>query len=144
MAFTAAVMLLMAPVAGDVGQLGWLSGAWVERKADGGWTEEYWTPVRGGMMIGAGLNGTGESLRNFEQMRIETAKDGAVAFVAMPGGERAVRFPLVKQTAGEVVFENAAHDFPQRVSYRREGRTVIGAVSRLDGSREMRWVYRRP
>src|SRR5687768_6113895 len=109
-------MLMMAPVAGDVGQLSWLSGAWVERKADGGWTEEYWTPVRGGMMIGAGLNGTGESLRNFEQMRIETAKDGAVAFVAMPGGERAVRFPLVKQTAGEVVFENAAHDFPQRVS----------------------------
>ena len=144
MAFAAALMLIMAPVAGDVGQLSWLSGAWVERKADGGWTEEYWTPVRGGMMIGAGLNGTGESLRNFEQMRIETAKDGAVAFVAMPGGGRAVRFPLVKQTAGEVVFENAAHDFPQRVSYRREGRTVIGAVSRLDGSREIRWVYRRP
>ena len=138
------LLLILAAAGGDVGKLDWLSGAWVERRTGGAWTEEYWTPPRGGLMIGAGLDGKAGTLRHFEQMRIETAKDGAVAFVAMPGGERAVRFSLVKQTAGEVVFENAAHDFPQRVSYRREGRTVIGAVSRLDGSREMRWVYRRP
>ena len=137
------LILLMAPVTGDVARLSWLSGAWAERKPDGGWTEEYWTPVRGGLMIGAGLTGRGEALRHFEQMRIETARDGSVAFVAMPGGKAAVRFALVRQSADEVVFENAAHDYPQRVSYRRQGDTVIGAVSLLDGSREAKWVYRR-
>ena len=144
MAILAVLMLVLARVAGDVGKLGWLRGAWAERKADGGWTEEYWTPERGGLMIGAGLTGKGESLRHFEHMRIETAKDGSVAFIAMPGGGAPARFALVKQTADEVVFENAGHDYPQRVSYRRAADTVIGAISMLDGSRSTKWVYRRP
>ena len=138
------LVLLLAASGGDVGKLAWLSGAWVERRAGGGWTEEYWTPPRGGLMIGAGLDGKAGTLRHFEQMRIETAKDGTVAFVAMPGGGAAVRFPLVRQSADEIVFENRAHDYPQRVSYRRVGATIVAATALADGSREMTWLYRRP
>ena len=138
------LLLILAAAGGDVGKLDWLSGAWVKRRTGGAWTEEYWTPPRGGLMIGAGLDGKGDALRHFEQMRIETAKDGKVAFVAMPGGGAAVRFPMVKQSSDEIVFENAANDYPQRVSYRRDGKTIVASIARLDGSRETRWVYSRP
>lgn len=138
------LMLMAAPVAGNVARAGWLAGAWVERKPDGSWTEEYWTPVRGRLMIGAGLTGKDTNLRHFEQMRIETAADGSVSFVALPNGLNPTRFALVRQSADEIVFENAANDYPQRVTYRRDGARVIGIISQLDGSREMRWTYSRP
>lgn len=138
------LMLMAAPIAGDVAKAGWLAGAWVERKADGSWTEEYWTPVRGKLMIGAGLTGKDAALRHFEQMRIETGADGSVSFVALPRGLNPTRFALVRQSADEIVFENAANDYPQRVTYRRDGAKVIGIISQLDGSREMRWTYSRP
>lgn len=139
-----AVMLALAGVTGDVAQLDWLSGAWVERRSDGTWTEEYWTPVRSELMIGAGLTGRGNSVRHFEHMRISKGADGQVSFYGMPNGAAAVTFKLVRQTKDEVVFENAAHDYPQRVSYRRESDTVIATVSLIDGSKEGRWIYRRP
>ena len=144
MTILAGFALILASAAGDVAKLEWLGGTWVERQADGRWTEEYWTPPRGGLMIGAGLTGKGRSLRHFEQMRIETAADGAVAFVAMPNGGAAVRFPMVRQSADEIVFENGAHDYPQRIRYRREGEAIVATTALLDGSKESRWVYRRP
>ena len=90
-----AALLLAADAVAGVPAMGWLSGAWVETKAEGAWTEEYWTPPRGGIMIGAGLAGRGETLRSFEHMRIATGKDGKIAFYGMPQGAPAVAFPLV-------------------------------------------------
>lgn len=144
MAFAAGLMLMLAPVAGSVADLGWLSGAWVDRRPDGNWTEEYWTPPRGELMIGAGLSGRGNAVRHFEHMRIFKMPDGRLAFVGMPNGDPGVRFSLARQSADEIVFENPAHDYPQRVSYRRDGDRIIATVSLIDGSREQRWTYQRP
>lgn len=144
MAFTAALWLILAPVAGNVADLGWLSGAWAERRPDGSWTEEYWTPPRGELMIGAGLAGRGDAVRHFEHMRIIKDGAGVIAFVGMPNGGKGVRFPLVQMSADEIVFENPAHDFPQRVRYRRDGAKIVASVSLIDGSEEQRWVYSRP
>ena len=143
MSMLCAFLLATQPVAGDVNTVGWLSGAWHERAANGEWFEEYWTPVRGQVMIGAGLSGRGDALKHFEHMRIERTADGRVDFIAMPDGAAPTRFALVRQTADEVVFENAGHDYPQRVRYRREGDKVVGEISRLDGSDERRWVMSR-
>jgi hypothetical protein len=43
----------------------------------------------------------------------------------------------------EAVFENARHDFPQRIVYRREGKRLVATVSLKDGSNAMSWRYRR-
>lgn len=144
MAIIAALLLAAAEPAQGVAGLSWLSGAWASRAENGTWTEEYWTPPRGGLMIGAGLTGKGDAIRHFEHMRIATDKKGKVAFYGMPNGAAAVAFTLIRQTADEVVFENPAHDYPQRVSYRREGDRVVATVSLIDGSREGRWEYKRP
>jgi hypothetical protein len=138
------LLLAAANPPGDVDKIGWLSGAWREQKSDGSWTEEYWTPVRSQLMLGAGLSGRGESVRHFEQLRIWRGVDGKVMLHANPNGTKGSFFALVRQTGDEVVFENAQNDYPQRVTYRREGNKVVAAISLIDGKEERRWVYSRP
>jgi hypothetical protein len=145
MLFIAAAAFAASAVAPapKVDDLAWLSGAWVSREGEK-WTEEYWTPPRGSLMIGAGLSGRGGKAEWFEHMRIAADKDGAVAFFAMPGGAPASRFPLVRAEKGEIVFENAAHDFPQRIRYRREGEALVATISLIDGGKARSWTFRRP
>ena len=42
-----------------------------------------------------------------------------------------------------MTFTNPAHDYPQRISYRRDGEELVAEVSLLDGSEANRWRYRR-
>lgn len=138
----AGLALAAAAPVGTVAHLSWLSGAWVSRIGDA-WTEEWWTPPRGGIMIGAGFSGRGETATSFEHMRIMKDEGGKVAFYGMPGGGPPVAFPLVRKGEGEAVFENPAHDYPQRISYRMEGETLVATVSLIDGSKAESWRYRR-
>ena len=128
----------------DVGvaDLAWLSGPWVSREGDR-WTEEWWTPPRGGIMIGAGISGRGESASGFEHMRIMAGDDGRIAFYGMPGGKPAVRFPMVGGGPNEVIFANPSHDYPQRIRYRLEGDALVATVSLMDGTKSESWTYRR-
>lgn len=138
------LLLAAAPIQGDVDKIGWLAGAWREKGANGEWTEEYWTPVRSQLMLGAGLTGRGEAVRHFEQLRIWRTTEGKVNLHANPNGAPGTTFALVSQTADEVVFENPDNDYPQRVTYRRDGDKVVAAISLIDGKQERRWVYSRP
>lgn len=48
-------------------------------------------------------------------------------------GHPPTEFGLLRQAENEAVFENAAHDFPQRVLYRREAADRL--VARIEGLR---------
>ena len=127
--------------AGNATLPGWLAGGW-ELDAGGRWGDEYWTPPRGGIMLGAGRVGKGEQVASFESMRIGFDENGKLAFWAMPEWTDASKFPMVKQSDTEVVFENAAHDYPQRVRYWREGRLLKAEISLIDGSNAKRFNYK--
>ena len=106
--------------------LGWLEGCWRTEGANG--TEERWSSPEGGVMLG-----TGRSLQNgravaFEYLRIEADTAGGIALVASPSGQATTRFPMVLGSADEAVFENLAHDFPQRIQYVRSGDTLRARV----------------
>ena len=116
----------------------------MQKGAEGRWAEEYWTPPRGHIMIGAGLTGQAKTTRSFEHMRIVADEKGRIAFYGMPGGAPAVAFPLVRQEPRSVVFENPAHDYPQRISYRLNGKQLVATTSKLDGSSAQSWTYDRP
>ena len=139
----AGVILSAQTPAPGVKDLAWLSGTWVSRSGER-WTEEWWTPPRGGIMIGAGFSGRGDKAGAFEHMRIMADESGRIAFYGMPGGAPAVRFPLVRGGKGEAVFENPAHDHPQRISYRMEGESLVATVSLMDGSKAQSWTFKRP
>lgn len=138
-------LLLMAQAAPPPGvtDLGWMSGRWETVSAEGDWTEESWAPPRGGLMLGYSRSGAGERLREFEFMRIEAGEDGVPAYLAQPAGRPAVAFRLTAHDAGSATFDNPAHDFPQRIVYRRTGDTMVATISALDGSNAMSWTYRR-
>ena len=120
----------------------WLAGAWSH--ADGErWTEEFWTHPRGGIMIGASREGRGETLRSWESIRIVRKADGTLAYVPMPNGGAPVEFALVRQDGTSIEFANPAHDYPQRIRYRREGDTLSAEIALLDGTRAVRWSYSR-
>jgi hypothetical protein len=120
----------------------WLHGAWAESGPDQRWADEYWTPARGDMMIGAARMGDGGRLLMFEHTRIIRDAAGNLVFVAQPRGAPPAEFPLVDSGAQMLEFANAAHDYPQRIRYWREGPVLRARTSLMDGSKAMEWRYR--
>lgn len=118
----------------------WLTGAWALKNGDE-WGDEYWTPPRGGIMIGAARMGKGDKLIVWESTRIGYDEDGTLAFWAMPRGVPATKFRMLSRGATEIVFTNAAHDYPQRVRYWREGRMLKAEIALIDGSKAFRFDY---
>ncbi len=122
-------VLTAAPV-GDIASLDWLTGCWASD--DGGeLSEECWLHPAGGMMLG--FNRTvSENGSAFEFLRIGSHPEG-IAFYASPSGRTAVPFLLVDSGDDLAVFANPEHDFPQRITYRREGDRLSARVEALDG-----------
>lgn len=118
----------------------WMTGAWEMRNGER-WGDEYWTPPRAGMMIGAARVGKGDKLREWEHTRITREADGSLAYWAMPMGAPATKFVASSVTASSVTFDNAAHDYPQRVRYWREGVLLKAEISKIDGSAAVRFSY---
>ena len=119
----------------------WMAGSWTAGTADE-WTEEWWTPSRAGIMLGASRSGKAGGLDFFEHMRIISRVDG-LAFCAMPQGKAGACFKAVAAGAGSITFENAANDYPNRITYRREGAELVAEISTLKNERLQRWRYRR-
>lgn len=128
------------PVGGQLPD--WLAGTWIMQQPDGSWTEEWWTPPRGGIMLGAGRSGRGDNADWWEQTRIERAA-GAVKFCALPKGQKGACFAATSISANQIVFENPSHDFPTRVAYRRDGDRLFAEVSGPGGANPQRWQFRR-
>ena len=112
--------------------LEWLAGCW-ERRSGERVIEEHWTAPRAGMLLGVGRTTLGDSVVEHEFVRIYEAGDTLV-YAAHPSGQVPAEFRAPPPRAGGVVtFENAAHDFPQRVIYRRAGPDSL--VARVEGTR---------
>ena len=128
--------------AGDFDLPGWLVGGWGSQQPDGIWAEEWWTPAKGGVMLGAGRSGKGDRLEWWEHTRIERT-NGKLRFCALPKGQAGACFPATKVAAGEIVFENPGHDFPTRIAYRREGAHLTAEISGPGGANPQRWRFSR-
>jgi Domain of unknown function (DUF6265) len=133
-----------ATPAASVTQLHWLQGCW-ERSADGRAVEEHWLSPRAGSMLGIGRTTRDGVLVEYEFMAI-LERDGALVFRAHPSGQATTEFIARESGADGVVFENLAHDFPQRVGYRRDGADALLAwiEGTADGkARRIEFPYRR-
>jgi ketosteroid isomerase-like protein len=98
-----------------VGALGWLEGTWTGEK-DGVAMEEIWTGVRGDAVLGMHRDVKGGQLMSWEFFRIAPA-DGGIAYFSSPRSAAPTPFTLVESAPKRAVFENKAHDFPQRILY---------------------------
>jgi hypothetical protein len=127
---TITLAILGAPVHAaepDIAKLGWLSGCWKSDTSEAG-SGEYWTTLAGGSMFGVSRTVRQGKTVEFEFMQLRQQSDGRLAFMAQPSGQAATSFPLLRISATEAVFENAGHDFPQRVVYARDGEAKLRAA----------------
>jgi hypothetical protein len=72
------------------------------------------------------------ALSGFEFLRIETAKDGRIVYLASPQGRPPTPFWLSEAASKRVVFENKEHDFPTRILYWLDASGALHA--RIEGN----------
>jgi hypothetical protein len=125
-----------------VGDLAWLAGSWRGDESNGVRSEEHWIAPDGGTMLGVNRTIAGGRTVFFEYLRIETRDDG-VYYVASPRGRDETAFRCVERGVNRAVFENLRHDFPQRISYQRDGddlqATIEGQTSQGTRRQTFRW-----
>lgn len=96
----------------------WLTGAWLlERGASR--TEEHWSTPASNGMLGTSRTLRGDRMVEFEFLRI-VARDGAIYYIAQPGGRPATEFKLTSFDGVTAIFENPQHDFPKRILYKKK------------------------
>lgn len=90
-------------------------------------------PLRAGTLVGMA-----RAIRNDRTTSVELTvirlRGDTVAYHAFPVGQAPAIFPVESLSDSSVVFANAAHDFPQRISYRRVGADSL--VARIEGPGE--------
>jgi len=135
-----ACLAMAAPALAQDAELSWMSGHW-RAESEGRISEEVWSAQEGGSLLGYVRYIRDGETTAFEFLRI-TTHHGAV-YYAQPGGQPATEFTLVESGVDMAVFENAEHDFPQRLRYERFGDALTITISSLDESRAQVWTYAR-
>jgi len=108
-----------------IAQVAWLSGCWVQQTGQT-MVEEHWTPPRGGTMLSVGRTTRNGNLVEYEFVVLR-GQDSRLAYEAHPSGQPTATFLSIQIGEDAVVFEDAAHDFPQRVGYRKSGGDALDA-----------------
>lgn len=117
----------------SVDTLSWMSGCWELNIPERQMTiAEHWMRPAGGTLIGMSRTVRGGKTTGFEYIRIVTTEAG-IDYIAKPSASKdETAFKLVKSSATEAVFENLAHDFPQRIIYRNQ--SPDGLFARIEGT----------
>jgi len=141
------LVAMLAPSASaqtaSIEDVAWLQGCWEQRDGDRV-VEERWMLPRAGSMLGVGRTTRGEKLIEHEFV-VLTERDGRLAYEAHPSGQPTATFLSRPITGREVVFEDATHDFPQRVGYKSTGPgQLLAWVEGTSGGRTRRveFAYR--
>lgn len=112
-------------------RLEWMAGCW-ESGSGPRVVDEHWTRPRAGLMLGGSRTVRGDSLVEFEQVKL-LERGGRLVYAAAPSGQEPAEFESIAVSDSSVTFENRAHDFPQRIIYRRIGRDSL--LARVEGMR---------
>ena len=106
-----------------IDRVAWMQGCWQLTSGDRV-VDEHWTSPRGGIMLGSGRTVRAGKLVEHEFVLL-AERDGRLAYEAHPSGQAPTTFMSREIDATSVVFEDPAHDFPQRVGYRQVARDRI-------------------
>lgn len=117
-------------------KLSWVLGTWEMGTPEGTFTE-HWEETNDSTYAGRGtmVSPKGDTLFS-EQIRLEQS-GGVVYYKPVVSGQnngQETVFTEKSLSANEVVFENPAHDFPQRIIYKRPSDSTLYA--RIEGKVE--------
>ena len=135
---------LPASAKAKVGDLAWLSGAWVGTRGKSS-IEERWGPPLGGAMLAVSRTVSREKdkMVAFEYLRI-VERGGGLVYVAQPNGAPPTEFVLTELGAKRAVFENPRHDSPQRIVYELSDEGSLSAsIGDAKGGKPQRFEFQR-
>jgi hypothetical protein len=111
----------------SVQEIGWMAGCW--KLVDGNRSiAEQWMPPDGGTMLGMSRTVKGGSTVEYEFLLIRSGSR-VLEYVAHPSGQPEAVFTATRVSAGEVVFENPQHDFPTRITYRKQPDGLVASIA---------------
>ncbi len=130
--FAALLLIPILASAGDSAQRGfdWLAGCWVSA---GGNSQEVWVVDSDKSLIGFAVALRTEKVVFYEVLSIKLNDDGLWTYTAHPSGRASASFIATEAGENSVVFANPDHDYPQEISYRREGSRLYANISLRGG-----------
>jgi hypothetical protein len=117
----------------SVESMDWMAGCWELNVPQRQMTiAEHWMKPSGETLIGMSRTVRGGKTTGYEFVRIVSTETG-IEYVAKPStNKEETAFKLIKSSPSEIVFENLAHDFPQRIIYRNQDPDTLFA--RIEGT----------
>ena len=124
----------------------WLLGEWSNETARGSITET-WVKKTGLEFAGKSYVIRGRDTVSSESILLKQEGDDIFYIPTVKGqnNELPVKFKLVSSSANELVFENPAHDFPQKIRYTLEAKdSLVAEISGLvNGQRARKFPMKR-
>lgn len=112
-------------------KMNWLTGNW-EQKLPDGTLKETWTKQNDSTFIGNSYFINTKDTVHFESIKL-TQKDEELIYSATVVGQNndeAVDFKLTSDADNTFAFENPAHDYPQKITYKKVNETnLIATIS---------------
>ena len=100
----------------DPTSVAWMAGCW-RQESPGRTVDEVWMAPAGDGMLGMSRTVQKGRITEYEFLQVRV-QDGKLVYIAKPSGQPEATFTAKSSNAREVIFENPAHDFPQRIIYR--------------------------
>lgn len=121
----------------DIDSVSWLSGCW---HGPAGAVQEFWTDGAGGQMLGVNRSFQDGRVTRWEFLRIFEGRTRLI-LASAPSHQPPAEFDATVATADSLVFQNAEHDFPTHITYRRVSPdSLIASISGPRGDGQVRRV----
>ncbi len=115
----------------------WLEGCWT---TEDGKTVETWTIADATHGFAVNYSLSEDQVSFFEFSYIDKAR-GDWAFHAYPRGIGPSTFPIQSLTKNSATFANDAHDYPQSITYTRDGKALQAKISLINGEKPFSWTF---
>ena len=114
----------------EIDKLAFMAGCWAGPFGEQV-NQEMWMRPAAGTIMGLARNVKGERT-TFTEFTLINEENGVLGMIVQVKlADEKTRFPVKSLNAGEVIFENPTHDFPQRILYKAQGKN--GLFARVEG-----------
>lgn len=111
-------------------KLEWLTGKWIRTNAEAGQSGyETWAKVSDSKLSGKGVTIKGKEVIFVENLEFIVKGTDIFYKVVVTGEKKPVYFKLTALSNDGFTCENPEHDFPKKITYRRNGNNVKAVIS---------------
>ena len=120
----------------------WIVGTWIIKTGNGGTIVEQWRGLNDSTLVGKSsfVKAPGDStLQETLQLTLRKGVWSYISTVQGQNNNQPVAFSLIFVGRSEFISTNPAHDFPQRIAYRRIHNQLLASI---EGSRNGKYSKR--